>query len=392
MEEPNPPENRNINTGGGNYNESIGRDYIQGNLFKRIIFSIFQWTNNIFIEQTLAPVGNPVRPKNERILLAAVKHEVTVRLKQSLHNAVLINLDKELQPQQVERPWDIEISIGQKPPETLPGTTSILEIFDSQEIGGKLLILGMPGSGKTTTQLELAQALIMRAEEQPDSPVPVLFNLSSWQNERPTLQNWLVSELKSKYGIRPSISKQWLESRQLLPMLDGLDEVPLHQQPFCVKAINKFLESENRPLSLVVCSRIENYNAYTKLLQLNGAICLRELTNYQIQVFLERVERTDFWNLIHNDPVLLDLVSNPLLLSVATLVFPQISATDWQQITSSENCLERLLDAYIHQMFTRTLRRNTSEHKSMPGIKETSLKLSWLAQNMEEQSQSDFLI
>ena len=384
MEDPKPPENRNINTGGGNYNERIEGDYIQGNVFQNIF--------NLLGGQITKPVGDPARPKNERILLAAVKEEVTARLRQSLHNAVLINLGKESQPQQVERPWDMEISIGQRPPETLPGTTSILEIFDSQEIGGKLLILGMPGSGKTTTQLELAQALIMRAEEQPDYPVPVLFNLSSWQDERQTLQKWLVSELKSKYGIRPSISKQWLESRQLLPMLDGLDEISLHQQPFCVKAINQFIESENRPIFLVVCSRIENYNAYTTRLLLNGAICLRELTNSQIQVFLERVERTDFWNLIQNDPVLLDLVSNPLLLSVATLVFPQISASDWQQITSNENCLQRLLDAYIHQMFTRTLRRNPSEQESMPGIKETSAKLSWLAQNMQEQFHSDFLI
>jgi predicted NACHT family NTPase len=348
--------------------------------------------NFFFRQQTTTPVGNPARPKNERILLAAVKEEVTSRLRQSLHNAVLINLGKESQPQQVKRPWDAEIKIGQKPPAPLLDTTTILEVFDSEEVAGKLLILGAPGSGKTTTQLELAQELIKRAEEQPDYPVPVLFNLSSWQVERPRLQNWLISELKSKYGIRPSISKQWLESHQLLPMLDGLDEVSLHQQSFCVKAINRFIESENRPLYLVVCSRLENYNAYTKLLHLNGAICLQELKNSQIKVFLENVDQTEFWNLIQNDTVVLNLVSNPLLLSVACLVFPQNSASDWQQITSNENCLQRLLDAYTHQMFTRTLRQNPSEQESMPGIKETSAKLSWLAQNMQEQFHSDFLI
>ncbi|MFN6560811.1 MAG: hypothetical protein RMY28_013645 [Nostoc sp. ChiSLP01] len=108
---------------------------------------------NIFFGQQTTPVGNPARPKNERILLAAVKEEVTARLRQSLHNAVLINLGKELQPQQVKRPWDAEIKIGLKPPEPIPHTITILEVFDSQEIAGKLLILGAPGSGKTTTQL-----------------------------------------------------------------------------------------------------------------------------------------------------------------------------------------------------------------------------------------------
>lgn len=384
MEEPNPPENRNTNTDGGNYNERIQGDYIEGNVFQNIF--------NILGGQQTTPIGNPARPKNERILLAAVKEEVTSRLRQSLHNAVLINLGKESQPQQVKRPWDAEIKIGLKPAEPLPDTTTILQVFDSEEIAGKLLILGAPGAGKTTTQLELAKELIKRAEEQPDDPVPVLFNLSSWQVERSRLQNWLVSELKSKYGIRPSISKQWLELRRLLPMLDGLDEVSLHQQSFCIKAINRFLESENRPLSLVVCSRLENYNAYTRLLQLNGAICLQELKNSQIKVFLENLGQMELWNFIQNDTVLLNLLSNPLLLSVATLVFSQISASDWQQITSNENCLQRLFNAYIDQMFTRTLRQNSSEQEFMPGIKETSAKLSWLAQNMQEQFHSDFLI
>jgi hypothetical protein len=53
MEEQNLPENRNINTGGGNYNERIEGDYThQNNLFQ-----IF----NILGEQT-TPVGNPARP------------------------------------------------------------------------------------------------------------------------------------------------------------------------------------------------------------------------------------------------------------------------------------------------------------------------------------------
>jgi hypothetical protein len=57
---------------------------------------------NFFFGQQLAPVGNPARPENQWLLLAQVKHEVEARLEQSLHNAVLINLGKELQPQQVK--------------------------------------------------------------------------------------------------------------------------------------------------------------------------------------------------------------------------------------------------------------------------------------------------
>ncbi len=104
-------------------------------------------------QPTLKPVGNPLRSESQRLLLAEVKHEVTARLNQSLHNAVLINLGKELQSQKVKRTWDAEIKIGSKPHSPVPDTTTILEVFNSEEIAGRLLILGNPGTGKTTTML-----------------------------------------------------------------------------------------------------------------------------------------------------------------------------------------------------------------------------------------------
>jgi predicted NACHT family NTPase len=235
---------RNAQFGGGFINaENVNAGRIGGDIW------------NIFLGQQTTLVGNPARPRNERILLAAVKEEVSARLRQSLHNAVLINLGKESQPQQVKRPWDAHIKIGLKPAEPIPDTTKILEVFDSQEIAGKLLILGEPGSGKTTTQLELAQALVSRAEEQPDYPVPVLFNLSSWKDDQQSITDWLVAELKSKYGVSKKLGQEWVENHQLLPLLDGLDELEPQRQELCVYAINQFLVSETRPLYLVVCSQ-----------------------------------------------------------------------------------------------------------------------------------------
>ncbi|MEH2358408.1 hypothetical protein [Nostoc sp.] len=110
---------RNSQFGGGFINaESVNAQRIGGDIW------------NIFLGQQITPVGNPARPKNERLLLARVKEEITVRLEQSLHNAVLINLGKESQPQKVKRTWDAEIKIGLKRFKPLPETTSILEVFD----------------------------------------------------------------------------------------------------------------------------------------------------------------------------------------------------------------------------------------------------------------------
>ncbi|WP_414755290.1 NACHT domain-containing protein [Anabaena sp. CCY 9910] len=347
---------------------------------------------NFFFGQQTTPVGNPARPKNERILLAAVKEEVTARLSQSLHNAVLINLGKESQPQQVKRPWDTEIKIGLKPPKPLPDTTTILEVFDSPEIAGKLLILGAPGSGKTTTQLELAQELIKRAEEQPDYPVPVLFNLSSWKNDRQSITNWLVTELNSKYGVSNKLGQEWVNNYQLLPLLDGLDELESQSQELCVDAINQFLTGETRPLYLVVCSRIEEYNNYSTQLQLNGAIYLQPLSNNQICGYLTYLNSIELWSTISSDLNILDLVKTPLLLSITILISQDISFEEWQHFKSTGDRVRYLLNTYIYQMLARNINSRAYFKYEVPNAIKTRMWLVWLAQQMQQESKYDFLI
>lgn len=122
------------------------------------------------IEQVLLPQGSP-RPREELLLLQAVEDEVVSRLDQSLHHAVLINLAKETQPEQVTRPWERELRIGLKPATPIPAEQTIAQIFDDPAIKGKLLILGQPGAGKTTALLELAKALVERAQDDINQPI-----------------------------------------------------------------------------------------------------------------------------------------------------------------------------------------------------------------------------
>ncbi|QLE59665.1 NACHT domain-containing NTPase [Nostoc sp. TCL26-01] len=373
---------RNSQFGGGLINaENVNAGRIGGDIW-----------NIFFGGQQTIPVGNPTRPKNERILLAAVKEEVTARLRQSLHNAVLINLGKESQPQQVKRPWDAEIKIGLKPAEPLPDTTTILEVFDSEEIAGKSLILGAPGSGKTTTLLELAQALINRAEEQPDYPVPVLFNLSSWKDNRQSITDWLVAELKSKYGVSTKLGNEWVADHQLLPFLDGLDELEPQRQDSCVHGINQFLAGETRPLYLVVCSRSEEYSNYTALLQLNGAISLQPLTSNQICDYLTSINYLELWSTISNDLDLLELVRTPLLLSVTVLASQEISVQQWQYLTFTADPLQYMLDAYIGRMLTRNINNKAYLLIKKYNSKKTRMWLVWLARQMRMEAKTEFLI
>lgn len=194
--------------------------------------------------------------------------EVADRLKQSLHNAILIRLDMTGQRSQVKRPWDADLRTASQAPKPLAPGTPIVEVFDSHDIGGKLLLLGNPGAGKTTTMLDLAAALIQRANADPEEPIPVMMNLSSWQNPQQSLTEWMWTFLKERRIFIPKdLWKTWLKEKKIIPLLDGLDEVPLERQEAAVKAINNWFRSEEGTSRLLVCSRREEY----ELCALGGA-------------------------------------------------------------------------------------------------------------------------
>ena len=349
-------------------------------------FNFEQVQGNVLIQ------NQPTRSRNELVLLQAIEQEVNSRLVDSLHNHVFVTLDKESHPEQVKRLWDTEIKIGAKPATVIPPETNMLEVFDQPEIAGRLLILGAPGAGKTTTMLDLAKSLVNKAKQDSNQPIPVLLNLSSWIDPRQLTQDWLIEEIKSKYGVRKDIAKEWLQEQLILPMLDGLDEVKPEHQESCVAAINLWLEGDLRPISVVVCSRQEEYANYQAQLNLNGAILLRSLINEQIQEYLSGVNRTELWQLLYQDTELLELVRTPLLLSITILSYEKLSLQEWQTLNSTRQRVKLLLDAYVQTMFERKLNSKAYRNRSIPSEKQTRQWLRVLSLKMQRESQTEFLI
>ncbi len=321
--------------------------------------------------------------------LSQVSSEIETRLARSLHSALFLKQGLATGAQEPSQPprdrlWDVEVKIGSQPGGRLLPGKDIMEVFDLQAVGGKLLILGAPGSGKTTTLLEVAAALVNRAFNDPQHPLPVLFDLNSWQEDRQTIAAWIVAELHSKYGVAAELGKKWLSEGQLVPLLDGLDEVRADWQKPCVQAINQFLR-ERQPKHLLVGCSIAEYASGKTMLQLNAAIYLLPLTEEQIQEYLLRLQLQLLWQSIRKDPNLLSWAKSPLFLNIIALAAEEISLEEWQARLSAEARSRYLLDAYIRCQLKQ-------KADSAPRSHQVRHWLGWLAKRLKREATSEFLI
>jgi hypothetical protein len=174
-------------------------------------------------------------------------------LRHSLYNEVLISLGKRQVDEFVDAPWKYKVEVSDA---VRSGPLADRDVKTLYDAAGLLLILGEPGSGKSTTLLDLARTLLDRAEKDIRERVPIVLNLSTWKKK--PLVEWMSDELSEKYRVPRKIAKSWLQNNYLLPLLDGLDEVATTLQPDCVAAINAFSEEFN-PSGLVVCCRLNEY-------------------------------------------------------------------------------------------------------------------------------------
>src|SRR5579859_2329415 len=88
----------------------------------------------------------------------------------------------------------------------------------------RLLILGGPGAGKTVLAMLLVLGLLRQRAEH--DPVPVLLPVATWPDKE-HFHTWLARSLIRDYpGISRAQARDLVAARRVLPILDGLDEVP----------------------------------------------------------------------------------------------------------------------------------------------------------------------
>ncbi len=325
----------------------------------------------------------PESRNHQRMLAKVYNYWIKGVLEESLHGAVLIVLGLKEQRDAVAHPWQLVLKYLDNPERLLPPDTTIVKVYD--EADGELLILGEPGSGKTTLLLELTCDLINRSKSDETLQIPVVFNLSSWALKRQPLNKWLIEELNIKYQVPLKLGQFWIEHDQVLPLLDGLDEVALAHCEACVEAINAY--RREHMVSIVVCSRSNEYYSQAKRLQLHSAVTVQPLTIQQIDDYLFKVgeQLKVLHDALSRDTSLQELATNPLMLSVMTLAYHGKSVGDLSSL-DSDAVRHQVFDAYIERMF------KVNRAKRLYEPQQNIHWLSWLASKLIEHNQTEFYI
>lgn len=301
---------------------------------------------------------------------------------------------------------DRQLQINGKDGDLLDPNKLLIETFGRDDIAGKLLILGAPGSGKTTALLSLAEQLVMGAIDQPQTVIPVILELSTWREDSQSIEAWIIEQLYDLHGgkRKRKIYEKYLERQVLLPLLDGLDELGLERQKKCTEKLNEFARTYPQ---LGVCCRVREFEtANIKLDSLNGAICLQELSDRQIEAYFQSINRADLWSEMETNSALQGLLQlttegEPGLLRVPLFIKLLADVYDPQEPIKNK---ADLLEKYIEHQLSFD-QRSSDRRKGMKNhrwayktvekerkLDKTINSLSWVARQLQADNTVELLI
>lgn len=230
---------------------------------------------------------------------------------------------------------------------------------------GRLLLVGLPGAGKTTLVLQLALHLLDR----PGPGLAVVLNLATWRSEFKTLDEWLKQILPAELSATPVLSEQIRKNIPLVLLLDGLDELPYSDRTACLTAIGEFGADASR--QFLISSRIAEYAA-TKDAPVYYQVEVEPLTVEQVEMGLTATaniqpESKRLLKAIQTDPLLRSAVENPFYLNTAQLLFS--TGKNWSELafvaTDADGRQKELVEKFVEDALGRMVQRGYQTDKPL---------------------------
>ncbi|MFC4905947.1 NACHT domain-containing protein [Actinomadura gamaensis] len=229
----------------------------------------------------------------------------------------------------------------------------------------RLVILGPAGAGKSVLATALAAQLL--EDRGKKDPIPVVVSLAGWVPSRERLLKWAARRLAAAHpdlgrsvADARLVAARLLENGRILPVLDGLDEIPAEARAAALAELNRTGAAR---LPLVLTSRPDEYTGAVEaagtLLASAAVVELRPLVAGQILASLPLADSSpgadERWRPVLDalaageaEP-LREALASPLMVGLARAAYARTAddPAELLDLPDAESVENRLLERFV---------------------------------------------